>query len=214
MAASALSKKISTLAQIAQDLRQGQYFNITRLTSLKSLCAEPEAANQFCFYLVQMTQKRMVEETKPSHLDEETWIHCQQIVDEASLDIENYLADPTPDKKNSLRQLFSRVQDVNNKYENQSWGPVRIIQSKEVLLVENALNCILRPSESSYWGYYIAREYAESYTPSYGSGLTPGSAPRVEEIANFWCQYHFGKPLDEWLNQPKRRSKPVSQGDW
>lgn len=37
MASSAVSKKIATLAQIAQELRQGKDFNITRLTSRSEL---------------------------------------------------------------------------------------------------------------------------------------------------------------------------------
>jgi hypothetical protein len=24
----------------------------------------------------------------------------------------------------------------------------------------------------------------------------------VEDIADFWCQYHLGKPLREWLGTP------------
>ena len=32
----------------------------------------------------------------------------------------------------------------------------------------------------------------------YGTGLIPESAPLVEDIADFWCQYHLGKPLREW----------------
>jgi hypothetical protein len=27
----------------------------------------------------------------------------------------------------------------------------------------------------------------------------PESAPMVEDIADFWCQYYMGKPLQEWL---------------
>jgi len=37
-------KKIQTIAQIAAELRQGRDFNITRLTLLKSLCSDPDAA--------------------------------------------------------------------------------------------------------------------------------------------------------------------------
>src|SRR5215510_1949878 len=32
------------------------------------------------------------------------------------------------------------------------------------------------------------------------TGLIPESAPLVEDIADFWCQYHLGKPLQEWLH--------------
>ena len=45
----------------------------------------------------------------------------------------------------------------------------------------------------------IARQYAERYNSRYPTGLIPESAPMVEDIADFWCQYHLGKPLQEWL---------------
>ncbi len=52
-------KKIQTLAQIAADLRQGKDFNITRLTLLKVLCSDPDAATQFALYLAKKTQQAM-----------------------------------------------------------------------------------------------------------------------------------------------------------
>jgi hypothetical protein len=52
---------------------------------------------------------------------------------------------------------------------------------------------------SAEWRYRIARQYAERYDARYPRGLTPESAPMVEDITDFWCQYHIGKPLQEWL---------------
>ena len=69
----------------------------------------------------------------------------------------------------------------------------------EVLMIEYALSCLLQPTASSDWGYRIARQYAERDNARYGTGLIPESAPIVEDIADFWCQYHLGKPLQEWL---------------
>jgi hypothetical protein len=76
-------KKISTLAQIAQELHQGKDFNITRLTSLKSLCADPQAAGQFCLYLARLTQQKLQDKEKPDHLEEEIWLHCKHLINEA-----------------------------------------------------------------------------------------------------------------------------------
>ena len=49
----------------------------------------------------------------------------------------------------------------------------------------------------AYWSYQMARDYAERYNSSCGSGLTSEYAPLVAEIAEFWCQYYFGKTLTE-----------------
>ncbi|HEY9639938.1 MAG TPA: hypothetical protein V6C57_05610 [Coleofasciculaceae cyanobacterium] len=196
MASSTVSKKISTLAQIAKELRQGKDFKITRLTSLKSLCADSQATGQFCFHLAQLTQQRLQGQEKPDHLEEGTWLHCKNLINEAVSEMEMYLAEPTKEKENRLQNLLSQVKEVNNQYRNQNWGSVRIIQSTDVLLIEKALYGILRPAESSDWGYQIARDYTERYNPRYGNGLIPESAPMVEDIANFWSQYYFGKPAN------------------
>ncbi|MGD1855000.1 MAG: hypothetical protein ACFB2W_12205 [Leptolyngbyaceae cyanobacterium] len=148
----------------------------------------------------------MKEKAQPSHLEVENWRDYKTLVNESVCQIEAYLAEPTMEKNQCLRDLLSNVQNVNNQYKNHAWGPVRIIQSTDVLLIEKALYGILRPSESSHWGYQIARDYAERYNPRYGNGLIPESAVLVEDIANFWCQYHFGLPLDKWINKSKKHS--------
>lgn len=78
-----MSKKIATLAQIAQELHQGKNFNLTRLTSLKSLCADPKAAGQFCFYLAQLTQQKLQDKEKPDYLEEEIELKQAKPYDEA-----------------------------------------------------------------------------------------------------------------------------------
>lgn len=64
-------KKIQTLAQIAADLRHGKDFNITRLTMLKSLCADPDAAAQFALCLAKKTQKTMKAKGLPRYAKSE-----------------------------------------------------------------------------------------------------------------------------------------------
>jgi len=87
------------------------------------------------------------------------------------------------------------------------WGQARIIESTELLLVENALRCVLFPRESAYWAYQVAKGYAERYDPRYGEGLIPKSAPMVEDIADFWCRYFFGMTLNKWLRARERGRK-------
>ena len=68
---------------------------------------------------------------------------------------------------------------------------------------------------SSRLGYELARNYAERYDSRYGTGLSPQSAPFVEDIANFWCEYHFGQTLEQWQkqeNESKSRKTSRSSG--
>src|SRR5215831_7258702 len=49
--------KIRQLATIARELREGASFNITRLTTLKSLCEDATAAARFALHLAQVTYR-------------------------------------------------------------------------------------------------------------------------------------------------------------
>ena len=191
--------KIRQLATIARELREGASFNITRLTTLKSLCEDSTVAARFAVHLAQLTYRRMREKPCPSHLDPEKWEYYMRVEDEARRQMERYLEHPTRKPPISYGR-GSQTCVPPRYYRNQAWGPVRIIHSTEVSIIEYALSCLLQPTASSDWGYRIARQYADGYNSRYGTGLIPESAPMVEDIADFWCQYHLGKPLREWLS--------------
>jgi hypothetical protein len=63
----------------------------------------------------------------------------------------------------------------------------------ELVVVETALECVLRPWASPDLGYCLARQYAERYNSRYGTGLIPESAPMVEDIADFWGRHVLGR---------------------
>src|SRR5215472_13080323 len=73
--------KIRQLATIARELHAGASFNITRLTTLKSLCEDATAAAHFAVYLAQLTHQKMQEQRRPSHLNAEKWAHYKQVVE-------------------------------------------------------------------------------------------------------------------------------------
>src|SRR5215467_2140520 len=191
--------KIRQLATIARELREGASFNITRLTTLKSLCEDATAAARFALHLAQLTYRRMRDRACPAHLDPEKWEYSLQVVDESLRQMQRYLENPTEENADLVRAWLSDVRKLHDCYVHQAWGPVRSIDSTEVLLIAYALSYLLQPTVSADWGYRLARQYAECYDPRYGTGLVPESAPLVEDIADFWCQYHLGKPLQEWL---------------
>jgi hypothetical protein len=197
--ASKAAPKIRRLAQMAVELQEGDSFEVTRLTTLKSLCEDSKAAAQFALHLAKQTYQKMRAQDCPSQIDPERWEYFNQVVDESIRQMERYLKNPTEDDADMVRAWRSDVRAIQDEYKQQAWGPVRIIESSEVLLIEHALSCILQPTTSAKWGYRIARQYAERYNSQYPSGLIPESAPMVEDIADFWCQYHIGKPLQEWL---------------
>src|SRR5262245_13735164 len=89
--ASKVVPKIRQLATIARELREGASFNITRLTTLKSLCEDTTAAARFALHLAQLTHKKMQEKACPFHLDPQQWEYYKQVVDEAIRQMERYV---------------------------------------------------------------------------------------------------------------------------
>lgn len=184
--------KIAKLAAAAQALTNGQetYLSITKLTSLKSLCREPEVANQFVLFLAYRTQVTMEATPRPERTAEADWNLSQTLITEAVTAMSQHLESPSPANLMVLRQLLNRVCAVQNEYKRVGWNTVRLIYSREVLLIEYALDCMLLPNLAAEYAYRAGREYAERYDPHYGTGLIPASAPLLADIVQFWHQYY------------------------
>ena len=193
--ASQIVPKIRRLVQVATELQQGKFFNITRLTTLKSLCEDPRDAAQFALHIAKLTYSKMQEKACPSHLEPKKWEYYKQVADEAIRQMERYLEGSTEEQEDLLRTWLLDVRGFQDRYKKQAWGAVRIIESREMLIIEQALSCLLQPTASAYWGYRIACQYAERYNPRYGTGLIPESAPMVKDIAGFWYQHHLAMSL-------------------
>lgn len=104
-----------------------------------------------------------------------------------------HLREETTETRSSLEDVHSQIRSVQDRYEHQRWGAVRVIESMELLVGETALECILYPWASSDLGYRLACQYAKRYNSRYNNGLIPKSAPFVEDIAEFWGRYFFGR---------------------
>lgn len=181
--------KIKKLAKLTQDLYQGDSFNITRLTTLKSLCNCHELSIKFVHYLAVCTANRMKEET-PSHIEKEKWEQHKKLVNKATLQIKIYIENNNSINVELLRSLLNQLIQLQNKYKKQKWGAVRIIESSDTLLVEEAIKCVLSPRDFQIGAYHVGRCYAEKYNPRYGTGLIPESAPFMEDIVQFWIDYY------------------------
>jgi hypothetical protein len=202
-----LAAKIQKLAQVAQELRKGSDFSVTRLTVVKSLCEDSEAANRFALHLARLTHQKMKR-------GNQKLLQYRTLAARAISLMEDYLKRQTTSKASSLREILREIAKEQNEYQKVGWQMVRLIKSQELLLIEFALHCVLSRWESGHWGYQIARVYAERYSSKYGGGLIPKSAPMMEDIADFWCRRHLGKTLKQclssWKQDPPKRSRTPS----
>jgi hypothetical protein len=186
----AVLSRIRKLTQIARDLSEGANFSITRLTTLKSLCEYPEVAAHFAVYLANHTSRRINEMSSPLHLSNSEWRMHNELVERAVERLQSYVEGPADLKREELRELLRELESVNDEYKSIRYGMVRIIQDKNVLIVEDAVRCVLSPFSSPSQAYHLARVYAERYDSRYGTGLIPDSAPLVMDIVDFWCDYY------------------------
>ena len=157
---------------------------------LKSLCSDQEAAAQFALHIAKKTQQAM---KRPGRSPSKTKQRYQRLVGSAVRRMTKHLKTGTTETKSSLDDVHSEIQGVQDQYENQRWGSVRIIESRELLIVETALASVLYPWASSNLGYHLARQYAERYDSRYGTGLIPESAPMAEDIVEFRGKYFLGR---------------------
>jgi hypothetical protein len=182
------------LATLAEELRAGKSFPITRLTVLKRLCAEPERAAPFACYLAELALDGF-RQAPPAHL-QPARVQAFETLMRTTIDrIHLYRAAPTREADLALRAARRELQSAQSEYRDTRWATVRTIDCREALVVEHAADCILEPRNSAAWGYRLGRDYAERYDPHHGTGLVPKSAPRVREIAAFWLHHLSAPPL-------------------
>ena len=133
------AKKLRTLAQIAAKLQEGEHFPITRLTTLKGFCEDPEAAAKFALYLAKLTQAK-AKPTKPEY---------ERLIADGVRAMTRHLRKPTEQSKSRLEELLAQAKQAQNKFEHQQWADVRIVECWDLLIVETAMECILQPWYSS-----------------------------------------------------------------
>ena len=182
--------RIRKLAQIARELSEGANFPITQLTSLKSLCEDPEVAARFAVYLANRTSQKANEISESGYLSKEEREMHNELIERAVEQLGSYVERPSDPKREALRELLRELESVNDEYKPIPYGTVRVIKNRYVLIVEDAVRCVLSPYSAPSWAYHMARDYTERYDPRYGTGLIPESAPLVMDIVGFWCEYY------------------------
>ncbi len=185
--------KVRKLTQMADDLATGDHFNVTRLSSIKSLCVEVKTAARFVLHLARQAQTRRDWNSDHKYYPAATVKRHRELAEEAFAEIEAYLTRRSDGREDQLRDLLLEASEANNEYRNIPYGAVRSIKSNRMLMVENAIYCTLAYDHTvaGHYAYQAARNYAELYDPHYGSGLIPTSAPLVADIAAFWNAHYF-----------------------
>jgi hypothetical protein len=182
-------RKLEAAASALKE-RTETYFPITRLTSLKSLCKDPDIAAQFAFYLSNLILEKVSSSSCPRYIDAKDWENYKKLIKRAVSLMKRFMKDPGERNQSSVRNMLRQVKKVQNETRPGPWGSlIRTIHSKDVLIIEKSICCLLYPDNASYWVYHLARNYTEEYNPSYGAGLIPESVPALRDIISFMIRF-------------------------
>ena len=150
-----LSRQIQKLDKIIEAIRRKENVQVTRLTVVKKLCENPEAAGAFAMFLARKSQARLREKQGKQRY--------RQLVNRAIREMKPYLEDPTEARKERLWSLLWEIEAEQNEYEYISWG--HGAEHQELGLAdrrEQHYGSILRTDEAPYWLYQAARDYVGS----------------------------------------------------
>lgn len=192
-------KRVRKLAETAEELRSGRqnFFFINRLVSIKSLCKDPQTAAKFVFFLAERNLERARSKPCPSNLSQDEWENCKRLMSEVVEAIGLHLRQSTEQTLAALRKLSVRLTALQPYGGERIRGvPVRTIRFWDALIVEQALDCILNPHEAAQIAYLTARDYAQKYNASYGTGLILESVPMLDDIIEFWSVHGLGDDED------------------
>ena len=203
--------KILKLTQTLFELESGENYNIIRLTSLKAFCEDESACAQFGCYLLGETVEALDKQRADSYQADEEWEFYQALTENAATQAKDYLESPTKMGREDLLALHQELSDSQKAHKPGASGKVRVIHSRQALLAETALACILFSHQADYWGYRMARLYVERYDSSYGTGLIPSSAPYLRDVIEFWCRHLFSLSLRELVEEERARVEQKSK---
>ena len=85
----------------------------------------------------------------------------------------------------AAKSLHDRARDLQNEFQNQQWGPARIIHCWPLRLVEGGLALHLDRAVTPSDGYRLAADWAQNFDSRYGNGLNGPSLAKLEELVRF-----------------------------
>lgn len=162
------------LASIVEEIDREGFAELVRLTVLKKWFNEPGRLTAFALWIAEQATTGEAPASEP-----ETALLAQ---------VRALLVDlPARGDLNpqAMRELHGRLEAFQPDYRSLNWGRVRLVNSKALMLIEDALTNCLRHQDNPTFGYKLAADYCGHYDASYGRNLNGPSRDRVQEIAAF-----------------------------
>lgn len=78
--------------------------------------------------------------------------------------------------------LYDALRKHQSTYKQTQWGSVRLIQSMDLLLIEQAIDILLYHRDRTEMGYELLASQCVSYDPRHGNGLYPKCLPTLKDV--------------------------------
>ena len=163
------------LLKIVDEIDERGSANSTRLTVLKKWFERPERLSAFAIWVA---SKAVSRKGKTSGAAAELFREARTLF--AGLDRLHPVLD-----RHTAQALHDRLREFQNEYQNQQWGPVRIVHNWNLLLIEQGLAVWLWHLDSPALGYKLAADYCQHYDSRYGNALCGPSRTKIEEMVRF-----------------------------
>ena len=179
-------QKLNKLETAFDQLISGEenYFSITKLLSIKSLCKDEATRQKYCLYLYKHLTEHLLNQWEEQPIDDEIQALYILIKDVYRLRNEEL---SSPEAQQQLSTLFYQLGDYQNKTKRIKSTTVRMIKDSDLLTLELLTECLISTEEAAQkLAYYATRNYVERYNPSIGTGLITDSIPPLEDVLVFW----------------------------
>jgi hypothetical protein len=163
------------LLKIVEEIDETGSASLTRLTVLKKWLERPERLSAFAIWVAAQAVSR---KGKTTGATAKLFREARTLMS----DLDKMR--PKLDRQ-AAQTLHDRLRYFQNEYQNQRWGPVRIVHNWNLMLVEHGLAIYLWHLDSPTHGYKLAADYCQHYDPRYGNGLNGPSRTKIEEIVRF-----------------------------
>jgi hypothetical protein len=166
------------ILKIIADINTQGNVSLTRLTVLKKWFEGPGRLPAFGLWIAQQAADH-----KGKTEDE-----AGTLLDEARALLGSAATNENLDKRidwAAAKSLHDRARDLQNEFQNQQWGPVRIIHCWPLVLVEEGLALHLDRAVTPSDGYRLAADWAQNFDSRYGNGLNGPSRAKLEELVRF-----------------------------
>jgi hypothetical protein len=166
------------ILKIIQDLDARGNVSLTRLTVLKKWFEAPGRLSAFGLWLARRAagRKGKTKGAAGALLDEtRALLGTSSMRESLFQQIDRAAAE----------NLHDRARSFHGEFQQQQWGPVRIIHCWPVLLVEQGLALHIGLQRHPGDGYKLAADWAQNYDPRHGNGLNGPSRGKLEGLMRF-----------------------------